>query len=49
MNVPVPSHHGHGSVDGEPPRFEITWPVPRQGLQGCGSGVSSSAAIARRA
>jgi hypothetical protein len=36
-------------MEGDPPRFEITWPVPRQGEHGCGSGVGSSAAIARRA
>jgi hypothetical protein len=51
MNRPVPSHHGHDTVEGEPPRFEITSPVPLQALQGCGSAaasVGSSAAMARR-
>lgn len=42
MTVPVPSHQGHGTVDGEPPRFDTTWPVPRHGGQGRGSVVSGS-------
>ncbi len=33
MNAPLPSHHGHATVDGSPPRFEMTWPVLRQGEQ----------------
>ena len=31
-------------MDGEPPRLEITWPVPRQGEQGCGSALLSASA-----
>jgi hypothetical protein len=45
----VPSHHGQLWVDGEPPRLEITVPVPRQTVQGTGSStsdVSSSALTA---
>jgi hypothetical protein len=34
MKRPVPSHHGHATVFGSPPRFEITEPVARQGEQG---------------
>ncbi len=44
MRVPVPSHHGHGTVLSVPPSFEVTWPVPRQGGQltgGVGSGSAS--------
>ena len=33
----LPSHHGHVTVDGSPPRFEMTRPVPRQGAHGFGS------------
>lgn len=29
--VPLPSHQGHVTCDGLPPRLEITWPVPRHG------------------
>src|SRR5690349_18206689 len=49
MKRPVPSHHGHASCEGDPPRFEITWPVPRQAEHSGGSGVAagSSAAMAR--
>jgi hypothetical protein len=48
MNVPDPSHHGHSMLCGLPPRFEITWPVPRHALHGDGgreslSGVASAA------
>lgn len=38
--MPVPSHHGQGSVDGEPPWLEMTVPVPRHTVQGCGSAAS---------
>lgn len=45
----MPSHHGQSTVLGEPPKFEITLPVPRQGGQGIGpsgaSVVSSAAAV----
>ena len=34
---PLPPHHGHVTVLGEPPRLEMTWPVPRHGRQACGS------------
>ena len=34
---PLPSHHGHVTVCGVPPRPEITLPVPRQAVQRCGS------------
>src|SRR4051812_2740451 len=45
--TPSPSHHGHGTVEGEPPRLEITWPVPRQTEhRGGGAAVSASSAIA---
>ena len=38
----MPSHHGHVTSFGEPPRFDTTLPVVRQGLQGMGSaGVSA--------
>ena len=37
MNRPVPSHHGHLTACDVPPNVEITWPVPRQGVQRCGS------------
>ena len=33
----LPSHHGHVTVLGEPPRLETIWPVPRQGRQAWGS------------
>jgi hypothetical protein len=47
MNTPPPSHHGQSIVDGEPPRFEITLPVPRHGEQGLGSaGVSMGVSVA---
>lgn len=45
----MPSHHGQSTVLGEPPKFEITLPVPRHGGQGIGSAGasvgSSSAAV----
>jgi hypothetical protein len=41
MNVPVPSHHGHVTSFGVPPRFEITRPAPRHGEHGRGSALSS--------
>ena len=34
---PLPSHHGHVTGCGVPPRPEITLPVPRQAVQRCGS------------
>lgn len=34
--VPLPAHHGHSSVLGVPPRFEITWPLPRQAIHSRG-------------
>jgi len=40
MNTPVPSHHGQATVDGLPPRLETTVPIPRQAVQGDGSGAS---------
>ena len=45
--VPLPSHHGHVTCDGLPPRFEMTWPVPRHGAQGLGApgGAASGPAI----
>jgi glutamyl-tRNA synthetase len=39
----VPSHHGQSIWLGEPPRFEITLPVPRHGGQGTGSAGSAGA------
>src|SRR4051812_7996519 len=41
MNVPVPSHHGHVTSFGVPPRVEITLPVPRHGEHGRDSALSS--------
>ncbi len=29
----MPSHHGQATVERVPPRLEITWPVPRHGVQ----------------
>lgn len=49
MNVPVPSHQGQGTLDGDPPRLDTTSPVPRQGEQGEGSGVSGSSSEALKA
>lgn len=40
-NTPVPSHQGHATVDGSPPRLETTVPIPRQAVQGDGSGAAS--------
>ena len=37
MRRPLPSHHGHVTGFGSPPRPEITRPVPRQGVQRSGS------------
>jgi hypothetical protein len=45
MNVPVPSHHGQATVDGDPPRFEMTCPVPRQAEHGVGSGTSEFSSL----
>src|SRR3954452_9325222 len=42
MNRPVPSHHGHSTCCGEPPRFEITRPVPRQAEHSRGGAVAPS-------
>jgi hypothetical protein len=42
MSCPLPSHHGHVTSDGEPPRLEITLPVPRHGGQGRGSWAAVS-------
>ncbi|HYF24735.1 MAG TPA: acyltransferase [Baekduia sp.] len=47
--VPVPSHQGQSTVEGEPPRFETTFPVPRQGGHGVGAGVSGSSSAALKA
>src|SRR4051794_36347908 len=41
MNRPVPSHHGHSTSCGEPPRFEITRPVPRHAEHSRGGAASS--------
>jgi hypothetical protein len=30
--TPRPSHHGQETSLGVPPRFDITWPVPRQAI-----------------
>ena len=48
MKTPSPSHHGHTTGVGVPPRPEISLPVPRQGGQGIGacSAGSWSATIA---
>lgn len=46
ITVPVPSHQGQATVEGEPPRFETTWPVPRHGGHGRGAGVSGSSSAA---
>jgi hypothetical protein len=37
MKRPLPSHHGQLTGLGEPPRVEMTEPVPRQALQRLGS------------
>ena len=42
----LPSHHGQAIVAGAPPRFEITWPVPRQGAHGSGSVRACSSVVA---
>src|SRR3954467_11480719 len=52
MKRPVPSHHGHGTCCGEPPRFEITCPVPRHAVHSRGSagaGASRAGGAAMRA
>ena len=49
ITVPVPSHQGQATLDGEPPRFETTSPVPRQGGHGSGSAVSGSSSAAVKA
>src|SRR3954447_24980340 len=41
MKRPVPSHHGHVTRCGDPPRFEITCPVPRHGAHSRGWGAPS--------
>jgi len=43
-NIVVPSHQGHVTVFGSPPRLEITVPRPRQAWHGLGSGASVSGA-----
>jgi hypothetical protein len=48
MNVPLPSHHGQSIVEGDPPRLEITVPVPRHGEQEIGSVGASVATGAVR-
>src|SRR4051794_27606137 len=48
MKVPVPSHHGQSTVEGEPPRFEITLPVPRHGWHSWGAAGSSAAMTSTR-
>src|SRR3954454_14868153 len=45
---PPPSHHGHGTSCGVPPRLEITRPAPRQAEQGTGAGGSVSPVDAMR-
>src|SRR3954465_9787263 len=45
MNRPVPSHHGHSTCCGEPPRFEITRPVPRQAEHSRGGAVAFSSRL----
>ena len=47
----MPSHQGQGCSDGEPPRLEITVPVPRQTVQGTGTflGTDHDAQAAKRA
>ena len=42
MKRPVPSHHGQVTSCGLPPRFEITWPVPRQAWQRPGSSAGAA-------
>ena len=46
--VPLPSHHGHVTCDGLPPRLEMTWPVPRHGAQGAGAPGGASSGIGHR-
>ena len=44
--TPPPSHQGHTTLDGVPPRWESTSPVPRHGGQAAGAaGRASSAAM----
>lgn len=38
MNVPLPSHHGHTTVWGSPPRLEVTLPAPWHGVHDARSG-----------
>jgi hypothetical protein len=40
--MPAPSHHGQATVLGEPPRFEITWPLPRQAIHSRGAWDASA-------
>lgn len=35
--TPPPPHHGQAILLGSPPRLEITWPLPRQGIHSRGS------------
>lgn len=44
-NIVVPSHHGHVTVVGSPPRFDTTVPRPRQAWHGLGSGASASGSM----
>ena len=39
--MPLPSHQGHATSLGVPPRFEITLPLPRQGIHSRGWWASS--------
>ncbi len=34
--TPLPPHHGQLTLLAAPPRWEITWPVPRQGIHSRG-------------
>ncbi len=34
--TPLPPHHGQLTLLGVPPRLEITWPLPRQGIHSRG-------------
>jgi hypothetical protein len=50
MTWPLPSHHGHVTVEADPPRRETIRPVPRHGGHGlgaCSGVVASSSAIGR--
>ena len=51
MKRPLPSHHGHVTVLGVPPRWEMTWPVPWHGRQrsSAGGGAGGCGLTARHA